>query len=339
MTSRQKIKKEATYQMNRIMQAAHNLQQEKAAPTTIMASCDFGMKDSTVQLWLVSDKFFKAIVPISKLPMLAGEILAAGDAPAHTIIVDVNKNKINRSLSYVPKIAVICGSSMIQKAKDKGEVTINCWVGVKAAKALGLTVPKLEATLGYNPGPTPPNGIFHLPSTAMSNRSVSFPDFTDYGALGSELNNPTQFMSMLNIHEALSMYLNNLKNGIWKPVSSQWATVPLSLKDATNEAGLIAKEKGVFASVSTFSPLDFVKWQKHVLESPVKFKHVGKERLSASKFAFVGDSDDPSTWLFRADSKEAIQASAKEVVRNKQISVAAKKATMAVLKKRFESFC
>lgn len=324
--------------MTRLMEAAQQLQQENAVPKSVKASSDLGISKAIASRWLSSSEFHRVKVDIGKLPLLAGEILASGEAPQHVVIIDLNKNKVNCSATYTPKITVVCGASLVKAAKSKGVNQIECWVGNKAAKALKVKLPKVEANLamlsklGFNPSPGGENGIFDLqPTNLMRNKSASFPDSTQFGPPGSELNNPGQFMSMLNIEEALRMYLHSLKEGIWKPVSSQWATVPPSLVDATNEAGLIGKEKGLAAG---FAPLDFVYWQMKQLEAPVKHKYADGQRLSASKFAFVGEPDDPSTWLFRADSPVAIQASIGEIKSCKYLSKAAKVASLGELRKR-----
>lgn len=315
--------------MTRLFEAAKQLEQEKEVQKSIMASSDLGISKALAQRWISSDVFYHMKVAVDKLPLLAGELIAGAEAPKHSVIVDLNKNKINQSATYTPKVTVICGADIVRAAKKKGITTIDCWIGAKAAKAL-----KLKATglgqLGYNPSPNGPAlGSFNLPTT-MKNTSPFFPDFVDYGPAGSELNNP-QFMSMLNIEEALSMYLSNLKNGIWKPVSSQWATIPPSLVNATKEASIIVKEKKLAAS---FAPIDFVLWQETQLKAPVKHKYDGNIKLSASKFAFVGDTDDPSTWLFRADSLDAIKASASQLKDCKYLSKQTKMAIIAELKKR-----
>jgi len=323
------------------MEAAQILQRENAVPESVKASSDLGISKTIASRWLSSAEFYYVKVPIAKLPLLAGDIIAGKESPQHTIIVDVNKNKVNSSATYTPKITVVCGAGLVKAAKARGVTKLDCWIGVKAAKALKLKLPKVEANLGtvaklgYNPSPGSPNGVFNLPTNNM--KRGAFPDATDFGAPGSELNNPGQFMSMLNIEEALAMYLHSLKEGIWKPISSQWAVVPPSLVDATNEAGLIAKDKSALvkaAGVETFAPLDFVYWQQQMLGQPVKHKYVGTQKLTASKFAFVGESDDPSTWLFRADSTSAIQASIGEIKACKYLSKAAKVVTLGELRKR-----
>lgn len=317
--------------MTRLMEAANLMQQVTTAPKSIKASSELGISKSIATRWLTSADFYHVKVDISKLPLMAGEILAASESPQHVIIVDLNKNKVNSSATYTPKITVVCGSSMVKAAKAKGVKELECWVGLRAAKVLKIKLPKVvEATIGFNPSPSSPNGIFRLPTPMLRNRSVSFPDLVDFGAPGSELNNPGQFMSMLNIEEALSMYLDHLKEGLWKPISSQWATVPPSLRNATNEAGLIAKDKGLAA----FAPLDFVLWQQKQLEAPIKHKYVKGQKLNASKFAFVGDPEDPSTWLFRADSSPAITASLGELKACRYLSKPAKIATIEELRKR-----
>lgn len=322
--------------MTRLIEAAQIMQYENTVPKLIKASSDLGISKAIAVRWLSSDVFFNMRIAVDKLPLLAGDILAKSDSPSHVVVVDLNKNKVNRSATYTPKVTVVCGADIVRATKEKGSWFINCWVGSKAAKVLKVEFSKeLQAGLdslskmGYNPHPTEPGGIFNLPTTMM-HKSASFPDAVDYGAPGSELNNPGQFMSMLNIEEALSMYLNNLKNGIWKPISSQWAVVPPSLTNATNEAGLIAKDK----KLQAFSPLDFVYFQQTILNEPVKHKYVNGQKLSASKFAFVGDYDDPSTWLFRADSVDAIKASVRELQACRYLSSKAKQLTIGELNRR-----
>lgn len=309
--------------MTRLMEAAQNLeQQKKVVQKSFMASGDLGISKPSAARWISSDMFYYVKVAVDKLPLMAGEILASGDAPKHIVVIDINKNKINQSAMYTPKIAVLCGADIVRGAKRQGTTLLDCWVGAKAMKVL-----KLKIAAGCNPSPNGPAlGSFNYPST-MRNTSPNFPDAVDYGPAGSELNNP-QFMSMLNIEEALLMYLGNLKNGIWKPISSQWAIVPPSLRNATNEAGLIAKDK----KIQAFAPLDFVLWQQEQLKH--KYKYVGTEKLTASRFAFVGDVDDQSTWLFRADSMDSIKASAIELKACSYLSKPAKIATIAELKKR-----
>lgn len=315
----------------RLLEAANQLVCEKEVPKSIKASSDLGISKAVASRWLSASEFYHIKVSVDKLPLMAGDILAAGEAPKHVVIVDINKNKVNRSVSYTPKITVVCGADIVRSAKKNKVDTIDCWISAKAAKALKLKLPKLAAAIGFNPNPNtaggPALGSFNLPRTTALR---TLPDAVDFGPPGSELNNP-QFHSMLNIEEALSMYLSNLKNGIWKPISSQWAVVPPSLRDATNEAGLIAKDKKLAAS---FSPLDFVFWQKAQLDAPVKHKYYEGTRLSASKFAFVGDTDDPSTWLFRADSLPAIQTAIADLKACAYINKKAKQLTLMELKKR-----
>lgn len=314
----------------RLIEAAKQLELEGETSKSLMASSDLGISKAAAVRWLSSDEFYNMKIAVNKLPLMAGEILAEGDGPRHIVIVDINKNKVNRAASFIPKVTVVCGADLVRIAKKKAEKDIDCWISAKAAKALKLKLPKIEATLGFNPNPStaggPALGSFRLP------RTMNIPTAVNYGAPGSELNNP-QFMSMLNIEEALSMYLGNLKNGIWKPISSQWAVVPPSLTNATNEAGLIAKNK----KLQAFSPLDFVYWQQSVLEAPVKHKHIDGQRLTASRFAFVGDTDDPSTWLFRADSKEAIAKSENDLKACAYLSKRAKQLTSFELRKRSEA--
>jgi hypothetical protein len=315
----------------RLLEAAKQLDCEKEVPKSIMASSDLGISKAVAVRWLSADEFFHMKVDVDKLPLMAGDILASGEAPKHLVIVDINKNKVNRSASYLPKVTVICGADIVRGAKKNKTVSIDCWISAKAAKCLKLKLPKMQAAIGFNPNPiTAPNGATGGLTFKFMKTGMNFPDAGNYGAPGSELNNP-QFMSMLNIEEALSMYLSNLKNGIWKPISSQWTVVPPSLRDATNEAGLIAKDKKLAAS---FVPMDFVLWQKTVLDAPVKHKYVDGVRLSASKFAFVGDVDDPSTWLFRADSLPAIKNALVELKACAYISTKAKALTLLELKKR-----
>lgn len=269
-----------------------------APEQTIKQKNELGLPKSVTQKWLASEEFFKVNVRLSKLPTLYGEIYADGKTSNTQIIIDLNINKVNKaSGGYVPKVTIVAGSMLVKNAKQNEVHELSCWVGRRAAKHLGVDISKhLEkiaaaATIavapGFNPSPvhpfpSPAKGGFTQPAGAQ------FFDARHYGAMGSELNNPGRFNSMSNITEALSMYLSDLKNGKWKPVSSQWATVPAKLVDATNEAGLIAKERGLQA----FSPMDFVRWQVHELGAEVKRKN----GLTASKYQEIGDPDDPSTW-------------------------------------------
>lgn len=325
--------------MTRLIEAAQSLKNNVVVEKSVMASGELGISKSVAVRWLSSNEFYHVEINVDKLPLSTGDMIASADAPKHMIIVDINKNKVNpRASIYVPKVSVVCGGELVRGAKKKGTQLIHCWIGAKAAKALKIKLPKISANLaqlskaGFNPHQNGPAlGTVSLPTNAMNNVSMSFPDFRNFGAPGSELNNP-QFMSMLNIEEALDMYLGNLKDGIWKPISSQWTLVPPSLIDATNEAGLIAKDRKLAAS--TFSPIDFVYWQQHVLNQSIKHKIVNGSKLSASKFAFVGDDEDPSTWLFRADSLPAIRASIDQVKACKYLSKEAKLATLGELKRR-----
>jgi hypothetical protein len=166
-----------------------------------------------------------------------------------------------------------------------------------------------QLTAGTTPVPNNPSDQhFNSAEGGFGTKAgLLFSDYRDNGAVGSELN--SNFMSMMNIDEALSMYLDDLKDGVWKPVSSQWATVPPSLVDATNEASLLAKDKGL----QSFAPLDFVKWQQKILASSADVKRVGDLLVKRSKFAYVGDPDDPSTWLLACATKETIKASLKQL--------------------------
>lgn len=263
----------------------------RVASKTYKSKNELGISKVALDRWITSDEFYHVKVPVDKLPLLYGDLLASAEVDAVAVIVDVNKNRVNKAAhGYVPKVAIVAGAELVRKAKEKDIVSIDCWLGKKAARLMKIHVSKPIDVTAFAMCPESAPGIAQ---GSISAPSATHGDGINFGPPGNALHHPEwQFMSMQNVQEALSMYISSLKDGSWKPISSQWALVPPSLVNATNEAGIIARERGMQA----FAPLDFVFWQKSRLSASVKSKRVNGKELTASKFKKVVDEDDPSTW-------------------------------------------
>lgn len=134
------------------------------------------------------------------------------------------------------------------------------------------------------------------------------PDGTYY-PVGSELSQP-ELKTMLNVHEALSIFLTVLKDGMKGPLQQMFqpVTIPTDkfLINACREAEIAAKEAHRKINVH-----DFVNWQHNTLTkkgTPTKYG------LAASAYAYIGDRYDISTWHLRADSPEEIKKSIHKVM-------------------------
>jgi hypothetical protein len=134
------------------------------------------------------------------------------------------------------------------------------------------------------------------------------PDGTYY-PLGSELSRP-ELKTMLNVHEALAIYLSILKSGMKGPLQQMFQPVVIPtdkfLISASREAEIAAREAHRKININ-----DFINWQHHVL---TQTKTQTKYGLAASAYAYIGDRGDISTWHLRADSEESIRKSLLKVM-------------------------
>jgi hypothetical protein len=126
----------------------------------------------------------------------------------------------------------------------------------------------------------------------------------------SELGRP-ELKTMLNVREALSIFLNMLKSGMDRPQQNSFAPVSgipsgRMFANASREAEIAAKEAHRKINVSKF-----IRWQHDELSQEGPHKKYG---LVASAYSYVGDPNDISTWFLRADSKEEIKNALRHVI-------------------------
>lgn len=271
-----------------------------------------------------STEFHLVTVQVNRLPMLFASD-AKNDGP---IIVDSNKDRIGRlECNFIPKVIVLSGINAFKNAKRNKQKVVQVWAGFDALSKL-----KVKAN---TPLPTPrvPAGVedrslsqssldemlFDRPNTEapalggfngpITNYGATSNDFTNFGAPGSEANNPA-YKLMLNVEEALRMYVAGIVNGVHKPLVSALAPIPPGLVNAAREAKIAAAEYSKMPI--EFSPLDFIKWQHTQLS--VKTKLMMKDGLLASEYAYVGDETDPSTWLLDVSSPLKMRLAASRVM-------------------------
>ena len=130
---------------------------------------------------------------------------------------------------------------------------------------------------------------------------------TNYGAPNSEYANPP-LKTMMNIEEALRVYLAMIADGTHKPLPPMFdpsSTITASrYPNEYREAEIAARSIG-----ETISVIDFMRWQNKQLAASAPTKC----GLSASAFAYIGDPKDISTWHYQCNSLEAIEASLDEL--------------------------
>jgi hypothetical protein len=134
------------------------------------------------------------------------------------------------------------------------------------------------------------------------------PDGTYYPA-GSELARP-ELRTMLNVREALAIFLSILKNGMKGPLQNMFSPVAIQtdkfLMNACREAEVAAKTMNRVIDVR-----DFVNWQHTTLS---KRETQTKYGLTAGAYAYVGSPGDISTWHLKCNSAEAIKKSLVKVM-------------------------
>jgi hypothetical protein len=115
---------------------------------------------------------------------------------------------------------------------------------------------------------------------------------------------------MLNVREALAIFLNLLKSGMKGPMTHSWSPVMIAtdrfLINACSEAEVAAK-----MAHKKIDTLAFVRWQHDTLTQkgpPTKYG------LYASAYAYVGDSKDISTWFLQSDTKDEVKKSLRLVM-------------------------
>lgn len=85
-------------------------------------------------------------------------------------------------------------------------------------------------------------------------------DGTYFGPKGNTLNNLVLQDDLSNIENTLDQYLYHLRDGSWKPVSSQWATIPLEYAGTASRVKLAASQMGI----KNFAVMDFYHWQRAI---------------------------------------------------------------------------
>jgi hypothetical protein len=161
--------------------------------------------------------------------------------------------------------------------------------------------------------------------------NIPNPDvMTNYGALGSELNNP-QLKQMLNVEEALTMYRTETASGIHKVIYTPYAPVPPGLINAAKEAKIAVEAAGI--ALDKFSIYDFLRWQDHKLrmKAAIQRKYVNGEPLTFSAFAYVGEIRDTSTWHLAMHSASAIKKAIKEISEIKLVPKSFKAEALKIL--------
>lgn len=255
-----------------------------------------------------SARFVYAKVDLTKLPMLA-----VGD-PDGPLVIDVNASGLRKTKSgFMPRIIIMSGSEKARVAKKSGSMTCQAWLGEKiirhkelksCAVTDGGSASLSDVLLNSPSGDKAiiqeklldkPNSAGPTLGGFTTGQTYGGFDVRNYGAPGSELNNP-MMKTMLNVEEALAMYQNESAIGVHKVVFSPYAAVPPGLINAGREAKIAAESAGV--DLAKFSVMDFLKWQhnKIMLKAAQQRKNINGRELEASQFAYVGDVHDISTW-------------------------------------------
>jgi hypothetical protein len=148
-----------------------------------------------------------------------------------------------------------------------------------------------------------------------------------YYPAGSELSRP-ELRTMLNVREALSIFLNVLKDGMKGPLEHSFSPVAIPtdkfLMNACREAEIVARE-----AHRKIDPVDFVNWQHDTL---TKKGTQTKYGITASGYAYVGDPGDISTWHLKALTPDHVKKSLKLVMSCTGIPESKKLAIQAKLK-------
>lgn len=126
-------------------------------------------------------------------------------------------------------------------------------------------------------------------------------DVISYGAPSSEYANPPLKL-MMNIEEALRLYLASLADGTHMAMPSQVFANALMAGNHPNEYSecKIAAE----SASAEINVVDFIAWQRKQLNCSQQLK----DGLEASAYAYVGDPKDISTWHCAMDSAKSINA-------------------------------
>lgn len=263
-----------------------------------------------------SSKFIQMQVDLIKMPLLA-----TGN-PEGPLVIDINASGLRKTKSgFMPKIIIVGGSDKAREAKKSGNLVCNAWVGEKIATSTIDIFPKNHIRLSKEifadtvadmlPA-TPPavlEQVLDRPNNGLALGGFTYGldkgyDVVDFGAPGSELNNP-MLRLMLNVEEALAMYQTEKAEGVHKVVFTPYAPVPLGLINAGREAKIAAQSAGL--DLDKFSVMDFLKWQhmKMTMKASKKVKVIDGVEMKASNFAYVGDEDDISTWACCTENPEA----------------------------------
>src|ERR1700761_4186146 len=172
------------------------------------------------------------------------------------LVIDLNVDRLRQtSAGFIPKLVILSGAERLRAAKRMGASSCNAWVGKKvfgkhkilssesipkadiaaASKDIAALTDKQENILmdGRNFA-APALGGFNGTNKPFSDMQ------TDYGAPGSELNNP-MLKLMLNVEDALEMYQTESATGIHKVIYSPYAPIPGILINAAREASIAAK--------------------------------------------------------------------------------------------------
>lgn len=258
-----------------------------------------------------SKEFHLVSIASNLLPALFAKT-ASNEGP---IIVDKNKDKLGRlDCGFVPKLIVVSGIDAFKEMRRERKPTVQVWAGRDILKALKVKPHNIAPVVAAGPvtkdyvmdrpnQAAPALGSFNGPNLGM------VPDFTTYGAPGSEANNP-MMKTMLNVEEALRMYVAGVVNGEHKPIMSPMAVVPPHLVNAAKEARIAASE---FSKIPfDFSVMDFIHWQNKQLS--VRQSLMTKNNLFASSYAYVGDDADPSTWLLDISTPKKIDVALRRVM-------------------------
>jgi len=268
-----------------------------------------------------SSKFVLASVDLTKVPLCA-----TGDDQG-PLVIDINASGLRKTKSgFTPRIIIMSGADKIRAAKKNGAVTCSAWVGTKIIGHKKISIlagevdPKslldkamLQESLLDRPNNGPTQG--EVPATVPT---VGGFDVRNYGAPGSELNNPALRL-MLNVEEALSMYRTETAKGIHKVTYTPYTPLPMNLVNAGREARIAAMSAGL--DLEKFSIMDFLRWQdkKCTMRAAEQYKLVGTRELTASEFAYVGDHHDTSTWHCPLDTIAAASESLTALRNNRSV--------------------
>lgn len=137
-----------------------------------------------------------------------------------------------------------------------------------------------------------------FPSAKRVAERRSLADGKDFGAPTSYLNNPNMYDDLLNVEEALDIYLRHIKESIWRPISSQWAPIP----EGNQQLATRAKHAAIKAGVKDFSAADFVQWTRGVKAAKAKGQKVDMRTSTQINAGGPGSGRHPEAGTFKKTS-------------------------------------